>query len=884
MRLLHLVIRLFPDEFRREHAVEIEHELSQGTAQRKGRLARFGFLLASAFDLARAAARLRLAAPGDVPGSKRAPAIRRSVDAIRRDLRYSLRGLRHAPLTSSIIVTTLALGIGMNTAIFSVVSAVLLRPLAYEEPDRLMHIGARLVNDEVERGLHSGSTLRELRESSRTFADIAGVTNIRQNLTGREIPLQVQVGWASTNLFRLLGVDAAVGRAFRENDPPGTLVLSQGIWKRHFGEDETVLGQSVALDGHPYTIVGVLPADFSLQLPYFPAEIDVWKVPDTWWQNGDIWNAQGVEFGLLRLIGRLDPGQTPAAAQAELATIAESLRERHAELSKAGFEFAVDPLHEEVVGSARSTLMMLLGAVSLVLLIACANVTNLLLVRAEARRREIALRAALGCSRAGLVRLLVVESLVLAVAGGVAGLALGVGGTQAIRALRPDNLPRLDTVALDANVLAFAAFVALCCTVLFGLAPALGVLRRSLTDDMHEGRTTAAPHRGRLGRVLVVGQIGLSLVLLIGAGLLTTSLSKLANVDPGFDHEKLLTFAVSLPGKSYERPVGTDSFLRRLEDRIEQLPGVRSAGVVWPMPLAGARWANQYVAGRVKDGERAYALYRLATPGLFETLGARHVEGRTFGLTDPRNVAIVSRNLAEGSWPGESAIGRVLQANPWGGGAEEFRIVGVVDDIHYGSLREDPHPAIYFDSRGWSWTDWEVDVIVRTEADPVNLAEPIRSALLSMDDQIPMAKVSTMATYLDEQLAGTRFALGLVGLFAVVAGVLAVIGLYGVISYSVSRRTREIGVRIALGAAGHRILGLVLGQGAILAALGLGLGLIAAGWATRFLESFLFGVPPTDELTFTAVAGLLLLATLAACAVPAHRAARVDPSIALRSE
>ncbi len=443
----------------------------------------------------------------------------------------------------------------------------------------------------------------------------------------------------------------------------------------------------------------------------------------------------------------------------------------------------------------------------------------------------------------------------LAVAGGVAGLVLGVAGTQAIRALRPDKLPRLETVALDANVLAFAAFVALGCTILFGL-----------------------------GRVLVVGQIGLSLVLLIGAGLLTTSLSRLANVDPGFDHRNLLTFAVSLPSKSYERPVGTDAFLRRLEDRIEQLPGVRSAAVVWPMPLAGARWANQYVAGKVTDGARAYALYRLATPDLFETLGAGLVEGRTFGITDPRHVAIISRNLAERSWPGESAIGRVLQANPWGGGVEEFRVVGVVDDIHYGSLREDPHPAIYFDSRGWSWTDWEVDVVVRTAADPASLAAPIRDALVSMDNQIPMANVSTMATHLDEQLAGTRFALGLVGLFAIIAGILAVIGLYGVISYSVSRRTREIGIRIALGAGRHRILGLVLGQGAILAGMGLGLGLVVAGWATRFLASFLFGIPATDQLTFAAVAALLLVATLAACAVPAQRATRVDPSIALRSD
>jgi predicted permease len=505
-------------------------------------------------------------------------------------------------------------------------------------------------------------------------------------------------------------------------------------------------------------------------------------------------------------------------------------------------------------------------------------------VRTQARRHEVVLRRALGSGRAGIVRLLLAEGLLLAGAGGVAGVALALWALRAIERLRPPELARLDTVALDGHLLAFAAALAGLCTIAFGLVPAFAASRSDLMSGLRSSRQGGGRASQRFGRGLTVAQIASSLVLLIGPGLLTASLARLQAVRPGFDPAGLLTFAVSLPGTKYERPAGTDRFLVELEDRIRALPGVRDAGVVWPLPLSGQVWSSEYAAGAVRTDAKALAGYRLATPAWFGTAGVRVAAGRIFGPADRRDVVVISRALAERAWPGESPLGRTIDADPWGAGATPFEVVGVVEDVRHADLRDPPIETMYFDSRGWSWTDWEVFYMVRAEGDPARLVEPIRRVLLEMDPEIPLADARPMASYLGEQLASNRFALSLIGLFAAVAAILAVIGLYGVVSYSASRRVREIGIRMALGSRAGEIRVLVLGQGLRLALAGIGLGVIVAIMLTRLLNAYLYGIDATDPAMFGAIAGMLAVVALAACWIPARRAMRVDAMTVLRGD
>jgi predicted permease len=761
---------------------------------------------------------------------------------------------------------------------------VLLRPFDYRAPDRLVLIQARLDAHEIENATFTGSDVKRLRAEASSYEAIAAVTGIRQNLTGSEVPRQVNVGWASDNLFTMLGVGAAIGRTFVEGDPPGTAVLGYGTWQDAFGGDPGVFGRTIHLDGHPYTVVGVVRPGFRLHLPGENSDFDVWKVPDNVWQNGDVWGFTGEGYSAFRLLARLKPGVTVEQANAEAMRLRDVLIEGAPNYTTLGLALDVAPLHERVVRNLRPTLLLLLGAAGLVLLVACANVTNLMLVRTQARRHEVVLRRALGSGRGGIIRLLLAEGLLLAGAGGVAGIALALWALRAIEQLRPPELARLDAATLDGRMLAFAAVLAVLCTIAVGLVPAFGASRSDLMSAMRSSRQGGGRTSQRFGRGLTVAQIASSLVLLIGAGLLTASLMRLQSVRPGFDPENVLTFAVSLPGTKYERPVGTDRFLVELEDRIRALPGVRDAGVVWPLPLSGQMWSSEYSAGAVRPDAKALAGYRLATPAWFRTAGVRLAEGRIFGPADRREVVVISRGLAERAWPGESPLGRTIDADPWGSGATPFEVVGVVDDVRHADLRDPPIETMYFDSRGWSWTDWEVFYMVRAEGDPVRLVEPIRRTLLEMDPEIPLADARPMAAYLGEQLASNRFALSLIGLFAAVAAILAVIGLYGVVSYSASRRVREIGIRMALGSRAGEIRALVLGQGLRLALAGIGLGVIVAIALTRLLGAYLYGVEATDPGVFAGIAGLLALVTVAACWFPARRAMRVDAMAVLRGD
>jgi len=882
-----LVLAVFPAEFRRAHGDELLESLrlERGHARWRGRLGGVRFWLRTLPDVVRAGFRLRWS-PALVPSPRSAKGgFRRLGAGWARDLAYAARSLARTPLVTGVIAVTLALGIGMNTAIFSVVHGVLLEPLPYPAAERLVYVEGRVTVDGSVRpvGL-AGASVSDLEEQVGALDAVAAYTHIRQNLSGVGAPLMADVGWCSTGLFEMLGVAASVGRTFGEGDPPGSVLLDHGLWLRHFGGDPNVLGSGLRLDGHAYTVVGVLPPGFRLDAPGFPTEIDVWKVPDDWWQNGDVWSERGLSFGILRVIGRRAPGASLARLRDELAGAAAQSRESSVELERVAFDLQAVPLHEAIVGKARPTLLLLSGAVVFVLLIACANVMNLLLARGQRRRREIALRLALGCSRRGIVRLLLAEGTILSSLGGLLGIGLGLAGTHVLAQLRPPGLPRTGAVEIDATVLGFAAVAVLGSLGLFGLTPALGAARRDLGDDLREGRVSAGPDRQRLSRILVAGQLALSLVLLIGAGLLTTSLRHLAAVDPGFDPSGRLAFSVSLPGTRYERPLGTDRFLRELERRIDALPGVRSVGVVWPLPLGGQNWSGGYSGGDVEPEDNAAADYRLATPRFFEAAGIPVLEGRSFDDGDPRAVAMVSRALADRAWPGRDPIGRSVSASPWGGDDVDFRVVGVVGDVRGDSLQKSDLEALWFDSRGWSWTDWEVDYVVATSVDPTSLVHPIRDVLLALDPEVPLADPRLLESEVAGQLATHRFAVFLVGLFAGVAAALAVVGLYGVVSYAVAQRDREIGIRMALGAQRSRILTLVLGQGARLAAAGLAMGLAGAWGLTRLLESLLFGVDAQDPGTFALVALALACVTLLACYPTARRATRLDPARTLSAE
>jgi predicted permease len=806
------------------------------------------------------------------------------MDTLTVDFLHARRALARTPGVVTLIVATLGVGIGLTTSVFSVVNGVLLRPLPYAQPHALVDVSAAYVKDGVKRAALSGETYRAISENVPAFESVAAVTTIRQNLRGSSRPLQVQVGWASRNFFELLGVRPILGPGFTPDAPEGTLVLSHAFWQAAFAGDAGVLGRAVHLDGRAYTVAGVLPMSFRLLMPSFPAQIDVFKVPDNWWQNGDVWTADAPEFGILKVVGRLAETSTLAQAREQLRALASRYQERRPVWARAGLALNAVPLHDAVVGNARSPLFLLSGAVGLVLLIACANVAGLLLLRSEDRRREIAMRMALGAGRSRIHRLLLAESLLLAALGGALGVGLGMAATRLLSRLPADGMPRASEAGVDATTLAFALAATLGSTLLFGLAPAFRATRRDPAEEIRGGRSTLGPGRLRANNLLVVGQVAVSLVLLVGAGLLTLSLARLQQVDPGFEHQEVLTFSISAPGTRYERPLGTDRFFRALEERVRLLPGVQGVGIVWPLPLSGRVWSNNYSAGAVGAAERAYAEYRLATPAYFDTLAIRLREGRLFRADDRPGVVIVNRELAERAWPGERAVGRTLRALPWGPPEEAFEIVGVVENVRNAGLREAPVETLYFDSRRWSWTDWEVSYVVRASVAPSSLLPAIREQLARLDPEVPLAEEGALSDLVDAQLASNRFALALLAVFATAASGLALVGLYGVVSYSVSRRRREVGIRVALGAGRTRIMSLILGQGARLAITGLALGLTATLGLTRFLGALLFGVSPLEPPVLLAGAGGLGLAALVAAFGPARRAASVDPATTLRAE
>jgi putative ABC transport system permease protein len=811
------------------------------------------------------------------------------------DVRYGIRMLLKQPGFTAVAVITLALGIGANTAIFSVVNGLLLRPLPYANSDRLAIIWTHSPGANVAQDWPSPGQYVAIKSQTSVFEDIAITQGGNSNLTGLGAPEQVGAVATSSVLFPLLGVKPAIGRAFlSEEDGPGkpkAAILCYGFWQRRFGGDPGAIGQSLTIDGDSYAVVGIMPADFVLSYEVMPTvgTMSQADVLVTLPFDAEGLSQQGDEN--YNILARLKPGVTIAQAQAELDGVVSSLERQFPQHYPASrrFSFSVTPLLEQVVGDVRPALLILLGAVACVLLIACANVANLLLARAAAREKEIAIRTAIGAGRGRLVRQLLTESVLLATVGGATGLLLAGWTLDGLRWLSPSSIPRLQSITIDGWVLAFTFTVALLTGILFGLAPALRASRVNLNETLKEGgRSLVASGNHRLRSALVVTEVALSLVLLIGAGLLIRSFMRVQQVEPGFSPHNILSMRLSVGGTAYEKMPKRLVFYEQLWDRIRQLPGVESAGGVSVLPLSGSlSWGSISIEGYVPEAGQSMiqADRRFATVGYFETMKIPLIAGRFFSeqdTPDSLKVAIVDENLARSYWPGDDPLGKRLKAgspdskNPW------LTVVGVVATVKQYALDSDSRVTFYTPHK--QSPAGTLYAIVRTSIDPRGTAASVAGVAREMDPNVPIYDVKIMAERLSESLARRRFAMLALGVFALVAMVLAAVGIYGVMSYSVTQRTREIGIRMALGAQTKGVVTLIVGQGMLMASVGVAIGLAGALAATRVMASLLFGVTATDPVTFVGIGLLLAAVAFFACYFPARRATKVDPMVALRHE
>ena len=805
------------------------------------------------------------------------------------DLRFGARMLAKQPGFTLIATLTLALGIGVNTAIFSVVDAVLLRPLPFREAERLMMLGT--VDSRKGDGLSSVSypNFVDLRAQSGSFERLAAFRDRNFTLTGSDEPARLKGVVASADLLALLGVSPSLGRSFRtEEDNAGAsvVILSHGLWRRRFNSDPQVIGRNITLDDRSLTVVGVAPAGF--QFPIAAEPVDLWTTIAHDATGNDPMTAQrGLAY--LSVIGRLKPGVSGAQAQAEMDGIARSLERQYPD-DNAHHGARLVPALEQIVGDVRRPLLIIFGAVGCVLLIACANVANLLLARATARRREIALRAALGASRGRVIRQLLTESVLLALAGSACGWLLAWSCMESLLSICPENIPRLQDIRLDGRVFGFTLLVSLLTGVIFGLAPALQAAKTELTETLKEGGHSGEGPRGaRLRGALLIAEVAIALILMVGAGLLLNSFWRLLKVNPGFDPRQTLTFRLSLPDSKYSDPQAV-AFFERLQARLQDLPGARSASVTFGLPFGNSGIATGLdIEGRpVAPGDRPQIDCQIVLPDYFRTLGIRLIKGRDFNARDGQNarpVAIINETLARRFFPNEDPIGKRIRPDIAAGpGDVPIReIIGVVSDVRYRSLTADvpsevymPYPQLAVTTGMW--------VALRTDADPRSLIGAARTEVKALDRELPVFEVKTLDEYVSGAVGRPRFNALLLLLFAGVALLLTAVGIYGVISYSVTQRTREIGIRMALGAPSHDMLKLVVKQGMTLTLIGVGAGLGGALALTRLLKTLLFGVSAADPLTFSVIALLITIVAFVACWIPARRATKVDPLVALRQE
>ncbi|HSB07966.1 MAG TPA: ABC transporter permease [Blastocatellia bacterium] len=807
------------------------------------------------------------------------------------DLRYGARMLLKKPAFTLIAVITLALGIGANTAIFSVVYAVLLRPLPYPEPDRLVMLWTRLEKIGLEQNWVSEPEVLDFREQSQLLEGFGVVSGTSFVLTGSGEPEQLSGAEISTNFFSVLRADIKAGRDFSPDEEipgaPRVAILSHSFWQTHFGGEQSILGNTIYLSGKPATVVGILPANFALMVPQealVPSNVDVW-VP-----YAEDYAKKNRDSHGLTVIARMKPGVTLAQAQEEMNGIAGRLYPKY--YTHTGFEVKVVSLHGDIVKKMRPALLVLLAAVGFVLLIACANVANLLLGRAAAREKELAIRAAMGAGRSRLLRQLLTESLLLAFLGGAGGVMLAVWGVDALLALSPPDLPRIEEVSIDTRVLAFTFAVAALTGVLFGLIPALKASRISLTQTLKEGSRSVAGGGGhRLRQLIVVAEIALSLVLLVGAGLLMHSFFGLMRVDPGFDSHNVLTMKVQVPRTRYKDGPAVTAFFQQLLEKIQALPGVESAGAISQLPLSGDYWGGtltfEGVAANAERGNMASfeVDQRAITPDYFTAMKTPLLEGRFFTSGDVRAkpCAIIDETLARRLWPDTSPIGRRFTFGRFPEKPDTWiEIVGVVRHIRHHKLDANVREEVYYPHAIVSFTG--MSLAIRTTTDPLSMAGAVRDTVRSIDRDQPVYRIRTMDEFVARALAPARFTLVLLLIFAGVAALLAVVGIYGVMSHAVTERTHEIGIRMALGAEARDVLKLVVGQGLLLTLAGVVIGLVASFAATRVMTGLLYGVGATDAVTFAVVPVLLTGVALAASFIPARRAMKVDPMVALRYE
>jgi putative ABC transport system permease protein len=801
------------------------------------------------------------------------------------DLRYGFRMLLKSRGFTAVAVIALALGVGATSAVFSIMNSVLLHPLPFDAEQIVM-----IWDNNISRGHEevevSYPNFLDWREQNKVFEQMAALpsVNLDMTLTGGDEPEKVEGTFASVSFFSLLGVNAAMGRTFLpEDDKPDAkpvVVISEGLWKRRYGSVPNIIGKEIVVDGENATIVGVMPGEFD-----FPKGVDLWAAltysPDSWMKSRN--------FRVLRAIGRLKEGVTVAQAQADMDTIAARLSTEYPKDNE-GFGVILIPLIQTIFGNVRPALYILMGAVFFVLLIACVNVANLLLARAATREREIAVRMTLGAGRLRLIRQLLTESLLLAIIGGGLGLLLAAYGIDYLVALAPEDIPRIKTVGINGQVILFTLALTFATSIIFGLAPTLQASRPNLNDSLKDSSTrTGGSVRGkRLRSFLVVSEIALSVILMVGAGLMVRSFSRLQSLDPGYRPENILTFRLALVQSKYPKSENRKAFFEQLLKRIEALPGVESAAVVLMRPLSGTvGWDYPFtVEGQNTEDQAAnpYSNYEAISPNYFRTMGIPVIKGRDFtdqDRSDAIKVVIVSESMARKYWPDEDPLGKRIRFGKPESNAPWLEVVGVVKDGRYrewDATRFDIY-APYLQK-----SEYRTDFVIKTKINPLSLAGSIRSEVYAIDKDQAITAITTMEELVSNTLSRPRFNMLLLSVFAVLSLILAAVGVYGVMAYSVSQRTGEIGVRVALGAQNKDILRLIVGQGLLLALIGIVTGMAGAVALTRVMSSLLFGVSATDPLTFLVIAVLLAGVAVLACYIPARRALKIDPIVALRHE
>ena len=808
------------------------------------------------------------------------------------DIRYAFRMLLKRPGFTVIVVLTLALGIGANTTIFSAIDAVLLNPLPYKDPERLVVIwetNKQLGPEMWDRNEAAIGNFLDWRSNNKSFDQLGALFDTSMNLTGVGEPQRIRSFVVTTNFFQVLGVQPMLGRSFLpESETPGspfTAIISHELWHRQFGSDPNLIGKSLTLNAHQVEVIGVMPPGFALQFP-INMQVDMW-VPFVIDAADPDYHDRGNNF--LYTVGRLKQGVSQEQAQTEMNLIASQLQQQYP-ATNAEKGVRVVALQKQIVGNVESYLYILFAAVGFLLLIACANVAGLLLARVTARHKEVAIRIAVGASRWRLVRQLLTESMILSILSGLLGLLLAYGGVKLLLALTPSDVPRLHEIGLHVPVFLWTLAISVATGVLFGLAPAIQASKPDLNTALKEssGRNPGSFQGSGLRNLLVVSEVAVALLLLVGAGLMTKSFSRLQRVDPGFDATNVVSMNLALPTSKY-RQQQVNIFYDQLLERVKNLPGVKSVAGVDFLPLGSGNASSRFViegAPVVPLADRPYAGIRLITPDYFQTMSIPQLKGRSFTDQDRENtpnVIIVNEALASHYWPNQDVVGKRLAISQEESGPPVWReIVGVVGNVRHKALETEVMPEAYFPYKQSPGN--YMSLVVRTASDPASMVPAIRSQVLSIDKDQPVSDVMTMEQRVAKSVAAKRFVMFLLGAFSILALGLAAVGIYGVMAYLVTQRTQEIGVRMALGAQKRDVLRLVVGKGMVLAIIGTAIGLVASLALTRLMRSLLFEVTPTDGLTFVIVSVVLLTVALLACYIPARRATKVDPLVALRYE